>query len=133
MSEVDVSGEDGSPDALSPEIASADTSIAGTILSFSLASVITDVHFPAFPCIIQSCLYALCLLLSLAADGSFVQTTQPQESSEGGIDQQLGVNKDVRSPFIISAITNQHGKQVYRVGYGSFFCPEPIVDFQRLM
>lgn len=31
-------------------------------------------------------------------------------------DQQLGVNKDIRSPYIITAIINQHGKQVYRVG-----------------
>lgn len=31
-------------------------------------------------------------------------------------DQHLGVGKDVRSPFAITAFINQHGKQMYRIG-----------------
>ena len=31
-------------------------------------------------------------------------------------DQYLGVGRDVRSPYAITAFVNQHGKQMYRVG-----------------
>ena len=52
------------------------------------------------------------------ADGSFVETTSGGAARElkRRYDQQLGVSKDVRSPFLITALINQHGKQVYRVG-----------------
>ncbi|KAI5119558.1 hypothetical protein M0805_005622 [Coniferiporia weirii] len=59
--------------------------------------------------------------ISISADGSFVETTSGLAARElkHRYDQQLGVNKDVRSPYNITAIINQHGKQVYRVGLRS--------------
>ncbi|KAL5520295.1 hypothetical protein ACEPAG_9508 [Sanghuangporus baumii] len=80
LSEVSVSGEDGSMDVLAPEILSAD--------------------------------------ISISADGRFVETTSGPAARElkRRYDQYLGVNKDMRSPYVITAIINQHGKQVYRVG-----------------
>lgn len=52
------------------------------------------------------------------ADGTFVETTSGAAARElkRRYDQQMGVSKDVRSPYIITALINQHGKQVYRVG-----------------
>ncbi|KAH8112047.1 ras GEF [Phellopilus nigrolimitatus] len=59
--------------------------------------------------------------ISISADGSFVETTSGPAARElkHRYDQQLGVSKAVRSPYIITAIINQHGKQVYRVGMRS--------------
>ena len=56
------------------------------------------------------------------ADGSFVETTSGPAARElkRRYDQFHGVNKDLRSPYIITAIINQHGKQVYRVGLVRF-------------
>lgn len=31
-------------------------------------------------------------------------------------DHSLGVGKDIRSPYVITAFVNQHGKQMYRLG-----------------
>ncbi len=52
------------------------------------------------------------------ADGSFVETSSGAAARElkRRYDQYLGVGKDVRSPYAITAFVNQHGKQMYRVG-----------------
>ncbi|THH06581.1 hypothetical protein EW145_g3988 [Phellinidium pouzarii] len=59
--------------------------------------------------------------ISISADGSFVETTSGIAARElkRRYDQHLGVNKDMRSPYTITAIINQHGKQVYRLGLRS--------------
>ncbi|KAI0339067.1 ras GEF [Trametopsis cervina] len=38
-------------------------------------------------------------------------------------DQHLGVGRDVRSPFVITAFINQHGKQMYRIGRREMSAP----------
>ena len=55
---------------------------------------------------------------NLAADGSFVETSSGPAARElkRRYDQHLGVGKDVRSPYAITAFVNQHGKQMFRVG-----------------
>jgi hypothetical protein len=55
------------------------------------------------------------------ADGSFVETSSGSAARElkRRYDQFLGVGKDVRSPYAITAFVNQHGKQMYRVRCGS--------------
>ena len=52
------------------------------------------------------------------ADGSFVETTSGPAARElkRRYDQQTGLSEDMRSPYVVTAIINQHGKQVYRVG-----------------
>ncbi|KAH7882692.1 hypothetical protein F5I97DRAFT_1816323 [Phlebopus sp. FC_14] len=57
--------------------------------------------------------------ISIAPDGSFIETSSGPAARElkRRYDQSYGVGKDVRSPYMITAIINQHGKQVYRVGY----------------
>lgn len=54
----------------------------------------------------------------LLADGSFVETSSGPAARElkRRYDQHLGVGKDVRSPYAITAFVNQHGKQMFRVG-----------------
>jgi GDP/GTP exchange factor required for growth at low temperature len=81
--------------SLPPEVASADISIART--SFFLANPTVS--------------------SSLSADGSFVETSSGPAARElkRRYDQYLGVNKDVRSPYAITAFINQHGRQMYRV------------------
>lgn len=56
----------------------------------------------------------------LPADGSFVETSSGSAARElkRRYDQFLGVGKDVRSPYAITAFVNQHGKQMYRVRCG---------------
>ncbi|KAI0790961.1 hypothetical protein C8Q75DRAFT_805834 [Abortiporus biennis] len=56
--------------------------------------------------------------ISIAPDGSFVETSSGQAARElkRRYDQYLGVGKDVRSPYAITAFVNQHGRQMYRVG-----------------
>ena len=53
------------------------------------------------------------------ADGTFVETPSGQAAHElkKRYDRIMGVSKDKRSPFAITAFTNQHGRQMYRVGY----------------
>ncbi|KAF7373596.1 hypothetical protein MSAN_00570000 [Mycena sanguinolenta] len=56
--------------------------------------------------------------LSIAPDGSFVETSSGAAARElkKRYDQHYGVNVSVRSPYAITALINQHGKKVYRVG-----------------
>lgn len=58
------------------------------------------------------------LLTKATADGSFVETTSGLAARElkRYWDQQIGVGKDVRSPYAITAFVNQHGKSMFRVG-----------------
>ncbi|KAK0471177.1 hypothetical protein EDD18DRAFT_1237883 [Armillaria luteobubalina] len=57
--------------------------------------------------------------ISIAPDGSFVETSSGPAARElkRRYDQYIGVGKDVRSPYAITAFVNQHGRQMYRVGY----------------
>lgn len=59
------------------------------------------------------------MVLWRSADQSFVETTSGLAARElkRRFDRLHGVGKDIRSPYIVSAMINQHGKQVYRVGY----------------
>ncbi|RPD63301.1 ras GEF [Lentinus tigrinus ALCF2SS1-6] len=61
----------------------------------------------------------------LAPDGSFVETSSGAAARElkRRYDQYLGVGKDVRSPYAITAFVNQHGKQMYRVGHRELSAP----------
>ncbi|KAJ6464298.1 hypothetical protein C8R47DRAFT_1057447 [Mycena vitilis] len=56
--------------------------------------------------------------LSIAPDGSFVETSSGAAARElkRRYDHHYGVNVSVRSPYAITALINQHGKEVYRVG-----------------
>ncbi|KAA1474168.1 ras GEF [Dentipellis sp. KUC8613] len=57
--------------------------------------------------------------ISIAPDGSFVETSSATAARElkKRYDRHLGVGKDVRSPYAITAFVNQHGKQMFRVGH----------------
>lgn len=92
--------DDESLDELPIDIAGADISISGECSTSSLSVATDDVSEHG------------------TADGSFVETTSGPAARElkRRYDQQFGVNKDTRSPYIITAIINQHGKQVFRVG-----------------
>ncbi|KAG6844232.1 hypothetical protein H0H87_008645 [Tephrocybe sp. NHM501043] len=59
-----------------------------------------------------------CAEISVAPDKTFVETPSGPAARElkKHWDQQLGVGKDVRSPYAITAFVNQHGKQMFRVG-----------------
>lgn len=52
------------------------------------------------------------------ADGSFVETSSGAAAREikRRYDQYIGVGKDIRSPYAITAFVNIYGKQMYRVG-----------------
>ncbi|KAJ6463504.1 hypothetical protein C8R45DRAFT_911716 [Mycena sanguinolenta] len=56
--------------------------------------------------------------LSIAPDGSFVETSSGAAARElkRRYDQHYGVNRSIRSPYAITALINQHGREVYRVG-----------------
>ncbi|KAJ6578832.1 hypothetical protein DFH09DRAFT_1030705 [Mycena vulgaris] len=56
--------------------------------------------------------------LSIAPDGSFVETSSGPAARELKLryDQHYGVGVSVRSPYAITALINQHGRQMYRVG-----------------
>ncbi|KAJ7161005.1 hypothetical protein C8R46DRAFT_1164641 [Mycena filopes] len=56
--------------------------------------------------------------LSIAPDGSFVETSSGPAARElkKRYDHHYGVGVSVRSPYAITALVNQHGKKVYRVG-----------------
>lgn len=53
-----------------------------------------------------------------AADYTFVETSSGAAAREikRRFDQYIGVGKDVRSPYAITAFVNMFGKQMYRVG-----------------
>ncbi|KAF5329123.1 hypothetical protein D9758_017145 [Tetrapyrgos nigripes] len=57
--------------------------------------------------------------ISIAPDGSFVETSVGPAARElkKRYDQHYGVGPSVRSPYAITAFTNQHGKTMYRVGH----------------
>ncbi|KAI6103929.1 hypothetical protein EDD16DRAFT_1715005 [Pisolithus croceorrhizus] len=63
--------------------------------------------------------------ISIAPDGSFVETSSGHAARElkRRYDHYVGVGKDVRSPYAITALVNQHGKQMYRVGYRDATAP----------
>jgi len=52
------------------------------------------------------------------ADGSFVETSSGQAARElkKRYDRIMGVSVHNKSPFAITAFTNQHGRQMFRVG-----------------
>ncbi|KAI0670233.1 hypothetical protein C8Q78DRAFT_1079215 [Trametes maxima] len=56
--------------------------------------------------------------ISVAHHGNFVETSSGPAARElkRRYDRFLNVGKDVRSPFVITAYVNQHGKQMYRLG-----------------
>ncbi|KAG6331060.1 hypothetical protein ID866_8029 [Astraeus odoratus] len=99
--------------SLPPEILNADISIAHVTGAQSLSFVdqitndIVLLHFMS------------------TADGSFVETSSGPAARElkRRYDQYLGVGKDVRSPYAITAFVNQHGKSVYRVGHRDATAP----------
>ncbi|CAL1698109.1 unnamed protein product [Somion occarium] len=68
--------------------------------------------------------------ISIATDGSFVETSSGAAARElkRRYDQLLGVGKDVRSPYVITAIVNQYGKQMYRVGHRDLTTPHVADD-----
>lgn len=57
----------------------------------------------------------------LVDDNSFIETSSGAAAREmkRRFDEYLGVGKAIRSPYAITAFVNQHGKQMYRVGYVS--------------
>jgi GDP/GTP exchange factor required for growth at low temperature len=85
-------------DPLSSEITSADITVAR---KYPIARVRRSLLINAPP-----------------ADGSFVETSSGLAARElkRHWDQQVGVGKDVRSPYAITAFVNQHGKSMFRVG-----------------
>lgn len=62
-------------------------------------------------------MYLMCT--GRVADGSFVETSSGPAARElkRRYDQMHGVNVDVRSPYAITAVVSQYGKQMYRVGW----------------
>lgn len=95
---IESDSESSSIGALPPEIASADISIARECI---LHDVLMQLFDRAF-----------------LADGSFVETSSAPAARElkRRYDRHIGVGKDVRSPYAITAFVNQHGKQLFRVG-----------------
>ncbi|TBU39177.1 ras GEF [Dichomitus squalens] len=63
--------------------------------------------------------------ISIAPDGSFVETSSGAAARElkRRYDHIFGVGKDIRSPYAITALVNQHGKQMYRVGLRELSAP----------
>ncbi|KAG6866328.1 hypothetical protein C0991_005795 [Blastosporella zonata] len=63
--------------------------------------------------------------VSVASDRSFVETPSGLVARElkKDWDQKVGVGKDVRSPYAITAFVNQHGKQMFRVGRRELSAP----------
>jgi hypothetical protein len=84
-------------DPLSPEISSANITVAREYLVREVGTLLTN---------------------DPPADGSFVETSSGLAARElkRHWDQQIGVGKDVRSPYAITAFVNQHGKSMFRVG-----------------
>ncbi|KAH9958161.1 hypothetical protein BC827DRAFT_1221435 [Russula dissimulans] len=63
--------------------------------------------------------------ISIAPDGSFVETSSGQAARElkKRYDRFIKIDKDNRSPYAITAFVNQHGKQMYRVGHRGQLAP----------
>lgn len=63
--------------------------------------------------------------LYIAPDGSFVEVSSGEAARvlKKRYDQYMGVGKDVRSPYAITAFINQHGRQMYRVGLRGLSAP----------
>ncbi|KAF9256211.1 ras GEF [Marasmius fiardii PR-910] len=64
--------------------------------------------------------------ISIAPDGSFVETSQSAAALElkKRYDTILGVNPpSVRSPYVITAFINQHGKRMFRIGHRDMSAP----------
>ncbi|KZT68096.1 ras GEF [Daedalea quercina L-15889] len=63
--------------------------------------------------------------LFMAPDGSYLETSSGAAAHDlkKVYDKYLGVGKNVRSPFAITAFINQHGKQMYRVGLRELEAP----------
>ncbi|KAJ7585243.1 hypothetical protein C8J56DRAFT_789163 [Mycena floridula] len=68
--------------------------------------------------------------ISIAQDGTFVETSSGPAARElkRRYDQHFGVGKSVRSPYAITALINQHGKQMYRVGHRNIATDSSAVD-----
>jgi Gdp/GTP exchange factor required for growth at low temperatures len=93
----DVTNNATPPDPLSPEVTSSDITVAREYLLREVGAL---------------------LISNTLADGSFVETSSGFAARElkKYWDQQIGVGKDVRSPYAITAFVNQHGKSMFRVG-----------------
>ncbi|KAI9060140.1 ras GEF [Trametes sanguinea] len=63
--------------------------------------------------------------LFVPPDGRFVETSSGPAARElkRRYDRAFGVGIDVRSPFVITAFVNQHGKQMYRLGTRDLTAP----------
>ncbi|KAH9055883.1 hypothetical protein EDB83DRAFT_2391697 [Lactarius deliciosus] len=73
--------------------------------------------------------------ISIAPDGSFVETSSGQAARElkKRYDRLLKVNKELRSPYAITAFVNQHGKQMYRVGHRDQSAPAADAEHRTTM
>src|SRR5712671_254379 len=81
------------------------------------------IHYPQLVSFSSSLLlftdsFLLCVFHG-TADGSFVETSSGQAARElkKRYDRFIKIDRDNRSPYAITAFVNQHGKQMYRVGY----------------
>ncbi|KAG7087720.1 hypothetical protein E1B28_013666 [Marasmius oreades] len=64
--------------------------------------------------------------ISIAPDGSFVETSSSAAALElkKRYDNHFGVNPpSVRSPYVITAFINQHGKRMFRIGHKDMSAP----------
>ncbi|KAI0270524.1 hypothetical protein BC834DRAFT_950330 [Gloeopeniophorella convolvens] len=73
--------------------------------------------------------------ISIAPDGSFVETSSGQAARElkKRYDRLIKVDKDHRSPYAITAFVNQHGKQMYRVGHRDQSAPAADAEQRTTM
>ncbi|KAG0706180.1 hypothetical protein DFH29DRAFT_846268 [Suillus ampliporus] len=92
--------------------------------SFSHPIVASDTEWGSLPPEVASA------DISIAPDGSFVETSSGSAARElkRRYDQSLGVGKDVRSPYAITAFVNQHGKQMYRVSRRDAVAPAAAAE-----
>ncbi|CCM05908.1 uncharacterized protein FIBRA_08146 [Fibroporia radiculosa] len=72
--------------------------------------------------------------ISIAPDGAFVETSSGAAARElkRRYDQYIGVGKELRSPYAITAFVNQHGKQMYRVGLRELSAPAASAEDAEL-
>ncbi|KAI8990426.1 hypothetical protein BD414DRAFT_437955 [Trametes punicea] len=63
--------------------------------------------------------------ISCARGRPFIETSSGAAARESKrrLDRAIGVGKDVRSPYVITAFVNQHGKQMYRLGTRDMTAP----------
>jgi GDP/GTP exchange factor required for growth at low temperature len=105
--------------SLPPEVATADISIAREYTLHSIFLCLFVFASRGGSCTSADISLSLMRMLNQpSADGSFVETSSGPAARElkRRYDQHLGVGKDVRSPYAITAFVNQHGKSMYRVG-----------------